>query len=75
MSGRVHVRSHKWRGRLVCGRRNTGQRLVELDQADAEPELCEKCRKSIDWERRSLEIRREPKPGLKLVFGFVKEHG
>jgi hypothetical protein len=75
MNARVHVRSHQWRGRLVCGRRNTGQRLVELDQAAGEPELCQKCAKNLDWERRSLEIRLEPKPGLQLVFGFVKEHG
>lgn len=71
---KVHVRSHQWGGRLVCGRRDSGQRLVELDQADGCADLCSKCRKSLDWERRLLEIRRKPKPGLQLVFSFLKEY-
>lgn len=71
---RVHVASLQWQGRLICGRWDTGQELVGIDQAEKRPDLCSKCRRRVWWERRCDAIRRAPKPGLQLTFGFVKEY-
>jgi hypothetical protein len=69
-----HVLSRAWPGRLICGRRRGQSPLVELDQADADPDLCGKCRKEIAWEKRLKEIAQAPKPGLQLWFEFTKEY-
>jgi hypothetical protein len=70
----VHVVSWQRLGRLVCGRRNTGQELVDADRAGQCLVLCDKCRRRLDWELRRDAIRRAPKPGLQLTFGFFKEY-
>lgn len=71
---RVHVMSLRRKGRLVCGRKDTGQELVDWSQAAAQAKLCQKCRRNLAWERRLSDIRRAPKPGVQLRFAFVKEY-
>jgi hypothetical protein len=70
----VHVASRRRQGRLVCGRKNTGQELVDADRAGQCPDLCDKCRRRLDWEQRSDVIRRAAKPGLQFTFGFFEEY-
>ncbi|MDI6447891.1 hypothetical protein [Anaerobaca lacustris] len=67
---RVHIRDR--RDRLACGRRDTGQRTIELDRAEACGDLCDKCRQQIYWLGTLRRIAAEPKRG-QLWFDFAKE--
>lgn len=69
---KVHVLAETW-NRPICGRRTPGVRLAELATAERRPDLCAKCRQGLPREGRARAVRRQPRPGVQLMFTFMSD--
>ncbi len=72
---RDHVLEQGPWNRLVCGRKyNSRIRLVELEQAAVDPDLCNKCRIRLAVEINDRWLAAQPLPrGYQYTFGFLWE--
>ncbi len=72
---RVHVLEQGPWNRLVCGRKyNSRIRLIELQQAAVNPDLCNKCRIRLVVEIGCRWVTAQPRPiGYQYTFGFAWE--